>query len=63
MGMTGELTLSGQILRTSGIKEKVLLAKREQIGEVVVPQDNRPEVDMLQDYIREGITFHFVSHF
>lgn len=35
--MTGELTLHGKILRTNGIKEKVLLARREKIWEVIIP--------------------------
>jgi ATP-dependent Lon protease len=38
--MTGELTLHGKILRTGGIKEKVLLARREQIHDVIVPAEN-----------------------
>jgi len=35
--MTGELTLYGKILRTHGIKEKVLLARREKIKDVIIP--------------------------
>ena len=63
VGLTGELTLSGAILRTSGIKEKVLLARREGLEEVVIPVGNKRDVDMLQDYIKEGLTFHYVDHF
>jgi ATP-dependent Lon protease len=61
--MTGELTLHGKILRTGGIKEKVLLARREEISDVIIPAENEPDVSMLADNIREGITFHFVSDF
>ncbi len=61
--MTGELTLHGKILRTGGIKEKVLLARREQILDVIIPAENEPDVSMLADNIREGINFHFVSDF
>jgi ATP-dependent Lon protease len=61
--MTGELTLHGKILRTSGIKEKVLLARREQIWDLIIPAENEPDVSMLAANIREGINFHFVSDF
>ena len=40
VGLTGELTLHGKVLRTWGIKEKILVAKREKLKEVVIPQDN-----------------------
>ena len=61
--MTGELTLHGKILRTSGIKEKVLLARREQIWDLIIPAENEPDVSMLAANVREGINFHFVSDF
>jgi ATP-dependent Lon protease len=61
--MTGELTLHGKILRTGGIKEKVLLARREQIWDVIIPAENEPDISMLAANIREGISFHFVSDF
>ena len=61
--MTGELTLYGKILRTHGIKEKVLLARREKIKDVIIPFQNRPDVQMLADNIRKDINFHFVREF
>jgi ATP-dependent Lon protease len=61
--MTGELTLHGKILRTGGIKEKVLLARREQIWDVIIPSENEPDISMLPENIKEGINFHFVSDF
>jgi ATP-dependent Lon protease len=42
--LTGELTLNGKILHTTGIKEKVIVAQREKIEEVVMPIDNMPDV-------------------
>lgn len=63
MALTGELTLHGKILRTHGIKEKVLLARREKINQVIVPYDNEADVSMLPDNIKEGVKFYFVSDF
>ena len=61
VGLTGELTLHGKVLRTWGIKEKILVAKREKLKEVVIPHDNYAEVQLLSEEIREGLTFHFVK--
>ena len=61
--MTGEMTLHGKILRTHGIKEKILLAKREKIMNIIVPSENCPDVDMLADNVKEGLNIHFVSDF
>jgi ATP-dependent Lon protease len=61
VAMTGEITLSGQVLPVGGIREKVLAAKRSGISEVVLPQMN--EADVMQDIapeLRAGLVFHFV---
>jgi len=42
--MTGEMTLHGKILRTQGTKEKILLARRERISNLIVPLENKPDV-------------------
>jgi len=42
--MTGEMTLHGKILRTHGTKEKILLARRERISNLIVPLENKPDV-------------------
>lgn len=50
--MTGELTLHGRILRTHGVKEKILLARREKIWDVIIPAENEADVEMLNDSIK-----------
>ncbi len=61
--MTGELTLTGQVLRIGGIKEKILAARRIGIEELIMPEENRADYERLSDDVVEGITCHFVSHF
>ena len=62
LAMTGEITLTGQVLPVGGIKEKVLAAKRSGIREVILPVEN--EVDVREDLKTEQIDemkFHFVK--
>lgn len=61
--MTGELTLTGQVLRVGGIKEKILAAQRVGIGEVVLPEENRGDYQELPAEVVAGINIHFVSHY
>jgi len=63
VAMTGELTLTGHIFPVGGIREKIIAARRSKIYEVLLPEANRRDYDELPDYIREGMTVHFVSHF
>ncbi len=61
LAMTGEITLTGQVLPVGGIKEKVLAAKRSGIREVILPFEN--EVNVKEDLKTEQIgemTFHYV---
>jgi ATP-dependent Lon protease len=63
LAMTGELTLSGQVLPVGGIKEKVLAAQRAGVQTVILPQQN--EKDYLEDVpkeIRETLKAHFVKN-
>ena len=59
IAMTGELTLRGKVLPVGGIKEKVLAAKLHGINEVILPKDNKRDLDEVQDKLKEGMTFHF----
>jgi ATP-dependent Lon protease len=63
LAMTGELTLTGQVLPVGGIREKVIAARRQSINELILPEDNRGEYEELPDYLKEGMQIHFASHF
>jgi ATP-dependent Lon protease len=62
LAMTGEISLSGIVLPIGGVKEKVLGAKRAGIKEVILPEDNEPNVKQdLQPEMLEGLQIHYVS--
>jgi ATP-dependent Lon protease len=61
LAMTGEITLRGVVLPVGGIKEKILAARRANISEVILCEDNRKDVEEInQDYLT-GMTFHYVQ--
>jgi ATP-dependent Lon protease len=60
--MTGEITLSGNVLPVGGIKEKVLAAKRAGVHDVILPADNKTNLDEdLTPEQLQGLTAHFVK--
>merc|ERR1719401_1044545 len=63
MAMTGELTLTGKVLRVGGIKEKALAARRENVGMIVLPMQNQADYMELKPHLRAGLTAHFVDHY
>jgi ATP-dependent Lon protease len=63
LAMTGELTLTGQVLPVGGIREKVIAANRAGINELILPEANQRDFDKLPDYIRAGITVHFAKRY
>jgi ATP-dependent Lon protease len=62
VAMTGEVTLTGQVLPIGGLKEKSLAAQRAGITTVIAPQRNEPDLDDFPEHLREGMTFVWVSH-
>jgi ATP-dependent Lon protease len=63
LGMTGELTLTGRILPIGGVKEKMVAARRSGLKILIFPKDNIRDYEELPDYIRKGLTMHFVEHY
>ncbi len=62
VAMTGEITLRGRVLGIGGVKEKVLAAHRAGIRTVILPEENRKDLEDVPDNVREEMTFHLVSH-
>jgi len=61
VAMTGEITLRGKVLPVGGIKEKVLAAKRAGIATVVLPEQNRQDVEEVQPKLLEGLHLEYVG--
>ncbi|MDD1509782.1 endopeptidase La [Pseudomonas sp. CNPSo 3701] len=63
VAMTGELTLTGQVLAIGGVREKVIAARRQKIHELILPEANRGSYQELPEYLKQGITVHFAKRF
>ncbi|MBE2318776.1 endopeptidase La [Solirubrobacter sp. CPCC 204708] len=61
VAMTGELTLTGQVLPIGGLKEKALAAKRVGVKRVLAPIRNEPDAEEFPDALRENLDFVWVS--
>jgi ATP-dependent Lon protease len=61
VAMTGEITLRGRVLPIGGLKEKLLAAKTAGIKEVLVPYDNKSDVDEISREIRDGMEIRYVK--
>lgn len=61
IAMTGEITLRGKVLPVGGIREKILAAKRANIKEIILSEQNQKDVeDIKPDYVK-GVKFHYVK--
>jgi len=63
LGMTGELTLTGQVLPIGGVKEKTIAARRAGLKTLIFPAANRQDFEELPDYLRQGLDVHFVKNY
>ena len=62
LAMTGEVTLTGQVLPVGGIREKVMAAKRAGVNSLILPKRNEKDVaEEVPEEAKKGITFHFVD--
>ncbi|MBF0311108.1 MAG: endopeptidase La [Magnetococcales bacterium] len=63
LAMTGEMTLTGQVLPVGGIREKVIAARRVGIREIVLPEGCRKDYEEVPEHVRFGLTAHFVRRY
>ncbi len=61
LAMTGELSLTGQVLPIGGLKEKTVAARRNKIREIIIPAANANDLDDIPEHVKKGITFHPVE--
>ena len=62
VAMTGEITLTGRVLPIGGLREKVTAAKQAGIDTVLIPEENKPQLKDIPDYIKKGLSFITVSN-
>ena len=61
LAMTGEITLRGKVLPVGGIKEKILAAKRAGIKEIILCEENRKDIEEINERYVKGLTIHYVN--
>jgi ATP-dependent Lon protease len=61
VAMTGEITLTGQVLPIGGLKEKALAAQRNGIKCVIAPALNEQDADEIPEHLRRDLEFRFVA--
>jgi ATP-dependent Lon protease len=61
VAMTGEMTLTGQVLPIGGLKDKALAAQRNGITTIIAPELNEPDTDEVPEHLRSKLEFRFVS--
>jgi ATP-dependent Lon protease len=61
LAMTGEITLRGRVLPVGGIKEKILAAKRAEIKVIILSEDNKKDIEEINEKYLKGLTFHYVK--
>lgn len=62
VGMTGEITLRGRVLEIGGVKEKVIAAHRAGIKTIILPKENKKDLEDIPQYVLDDLDFVFISH-
>ncbi|EGG24828.1 peptidase S16 [Cavenderia fasciculata] len=63
LAMTGEITLTGKVIPVGGITEKLIAAKREGVKKVVLPKDNRKELEDIPEFVKEGLQIYLANYY
>jgi len=63
IAMTGEISLTGKVLPVGGIKEKIIAAKRTGVNCVILPAENKKDVEDLPDFIKNDVEVHYAEHY
>ena len=63
MVMTGELSLTGQVLPIGGLKEKTVAAQRNKARHIIIPKQNVRDLDEIPEHVKKGLEFHPVDRF
>ncbi len=62
IAMTGEVTLRGRVLEIGGVKEKVIAAHRAGIRIIILPKDNKKDLEDIPKSVTRDLSFHFAEH-
>lgn len=62
VAMTGEITLRGRVIEIGGLKEKILAAHRAGVKTVVIPENNKKDLEDIPQYVLDDLNFEFVKH-
>lgn len=62
LAMTGELTLQGKILPVGGLREKLVAAHGSRIKNVLMPKDNKQDLEEVPEHLKDKMNFHFVDN-
>lgn len=63
VAMTGEISLSGQVLPIGGLKQKLIAAKQYKCKEVIIPEANKKDLTEIPKEVKQGLKFHFAKTF
>ncbi len=61
VAMTGEISLRGKVLPIGGLREKTMAAYRHGVKTVIIPEENRPDLDEVENIVKENIEFVFAE--